>query len=72
MRLRSIRDDPQCDAYMDGDRPSSNRCTGDATVPSGFCLLHAGMDRVYIAVGGSTDSPSLISVRRLGRRARVQ
>jgi len=71
MKLRSIREDPYCDAYMEGTRPSEKRCNGEALVPSGLCAVHAAMDRVYIAVGGSVDSPSLISVRRLGRRARV-
>ncbi|MGH9463112.1 MAG: hypothetical protein ACRD1X_18025 [Vicinamibacteria bacterium] len=69
--MRTIRDDPRCDAYMDGLRPYSKRCSGEATIPSGLCLFHAGLDHVYIAVGGSADSPSLLSVRGLGRRARA-
>jgi len=71
MKLRSIREDPYCDAYMDGERPSAKRCNGEATIPTGLCFTHEKMDRIYIAVGGSADAPSLISVRRLGRRARV-
>ena len=68
--VRTIYEDPRCDAYGSGSRPSAQRCVEDARVPSGLCIVHGREAYVYVGVGGSAESPTLLRVRGIGRVAR--